>query len=93
LAACSGERVFVTDGRVVVIIDGSGVVIISVTVSVTTDWLEGTVAVGGEAEIVSIDAAVSVADKDWDAEFIELTEPPDPEPVTSPVAPAALIRD
>lgn len=32
-------------------------------------------------------------DKDSDAGFTELTEPPDPEPVTSPVAPAALIRD
>jgi hypothetical protein len=31
--------------------------------------------------------------EETDAEFIELLEPPDPEPVTSPVAPAALIRD
>jgi len=56
LAACSGESVSVTDGSVVVIIDGSGVVIkgISVTVSVATDWLEATMAVGGEAKIVVV---------------------------------------
>ena len=59
LAACSGESVSVTDGSVVVIIDGSGEVIngISVTVSVTTDWLEATaggVAVGGEVKIVVV---------------------------------------
>lgn len=31
--------------------------------------------------------------EDTEVEFIELVEPPDAEPATSPVAPAALIRD
>jgi hypothetical protein len=80
LDACSGDSVCVTDGRVMVL-DGA-----SVTVTVTTD--SSAVEVG---VVASIDVAVpGLTVEDADAGFIEL---PDPEPVTSPVAPAALMRD
>ena len=66
---------------------------ISVTVTVTTEVTESIVEVGVVAFIDVAVPGVPVAPlnvEDKDVEFIEL---PDPEPVTSPVAPAALMRE
>jgi len=66
-----------------VVLDGT---IVRVTVTVRSDS-SATVGVGVMA---SIDVAVLGVVEDAGAGFIEL---PDPEPVTPPVAPAALMRD
>ena len=63
---------------------------ISVTVTVTADSSGAVLEVGVMASIVAVPVVTPPNVEDADAGFIELL---DPEPVTSPGAPAALMRE